>query len=376
MPTSAAADRVAEKLGIGIYETPTGWKFFGNLLDAGLATICGEESAGTGSNHVREKDGLWAVLLWLNILAARKRDAPRRSSRRTGSDYGRNYYARHDYEGIDTAAANALIDDLRARLADAARHRGRRARRSRRPTTSPTTTRSTARPAAKQGIRVAVRGRQPRRLPPLRHRHLGRDAARLPRALRARPGQPRPRHRRRARRPDRRRRGARRHPRAHRPRRAGRHHLSAAGRRRAPPPLGATADPGRAPLRRLVRRAPSASGSASSTASARSTASPLDRGADGGVFAATVAGPRPRRPLRPARRRPLRARARASGSTPRSSSSTPTPSPSTAPSPTTRASPRRATPAVDTAPLCPKAIVDRPAAAAPARRRRSSAPAG
>ena len=71
MPTSGAADRVAEKLGIGIYETPTGWKFFGNLLDAGMATICGEESAGTGSNHVREKDGLWAVLFWLNILAAR-----------------------------------------------------------------------------------------------------------------------------------------------------------------------------------------------------------------------------------------------------------------------------------------------------------------
>ena len=80
MPTSGAADRVAEKLGIGLYETPTGWKFFGNLLDAGLATICGEESAGTGSNHVREKDGLWAVLLWLNILAARK--AERQGDRR------------------------------------------------------------------------------------------------------------------------------------------------------------------------------------------------------------------------------------------------------------------------------------------------------
>ena len=73
MPTRAAADRVAEKLGIGMYETPTGWKFFGNLIDAGMATICGEESAGTGSNHVREKDGLWAVLLWLNILAVRMR---------------------------------------------------------------------------------------------------------------------------------------------------------------------------------------------------------------------------------------------------------------------------------------------------------------
>jgi phosphoglucomutase len=116
MPTSAAADRVAEKLGVGLYETPTGWKFFGNLLDAGLATICGEESAGTGSNHVREKDGLWAVLLWLNILAARKEPA-RAIVEAHWKEYGRNYYARHDYEGIDTAAANGLIDDLRARLA-------------------------------------------------------------------------------------------------------------------------------------------------------------------------------------------------------------------------------------------------------------------
>jgi phosphoglucomutase len=115
MPTSAAADRVAEKLGIGLYETPTGWKFFGNLLDAGLATICGEESAGTGSNHVREKDGLWAVLLWLNILAARNEPA-KDIVEAHWREYGRNYYARHDYEGIDSAAANALIDDLRARL--------------------------------------------------------------------------------------------------------------------------------------------------------------------------------------------------------------------------------------------------------------------
>jgi phosphoglucomutase len=116
MPTSAAADRVAEALGVGLYETPTGWKFFGNLLDAGLATICGEESAGTGSNHVREKDGLWAVLLWLNVLAARK--APAKAiAEAHWAEYGRNYYARHDYEGIDTAAANGLVDDLRARLA-------------------------------------------------------------------------------------------------------------------------------------------------------------------------------------------------------------------------------------------------------------------
>jgi phosphoglucomutase len=116
MPTSAAADRVAEKLGVGLYETPTGWKFFGNLLDAGLATICGEESAGTGSNHVREKDGLWAVLLWLNVLAARKVPA-KAIAEAHWAEFGRNYYARHDYEGIDTAAANGLVDDLRARLA-------------------------------------------------------------------------------------------------------------------------------------------------------------------------------------------------------------------------------------------------------------------
>ena len=116
MPTSAAADRVAEKLGIGIYETPTGWKFFGNLLDADLATICGEESAGTGSDHVREKDGLWAVLLWLNILAVR-RQSVREIVTEHWATYGRNYYARHDYEGIDTSAANALMDGLRARLA-------------------------------------------------------------------------------------------------------------------------------------------------------------------------------------------------------------------------------------------------------------------
>jgi phosphoglucomutase len=116
MPTSGAADRVAEKLGIGIYETPTGWKFFGNLLDEGMATICGEESAGTGSNHVREKDGLWAVLLWLNILAARH-ESVKAIVEAHWRNYGRNYYARHDYEGIDTAAANGLVDDLRSRLA-------------------------------------------------------------------------------------------------------------------------------------------------------------------------------------------------------------------------------------------------------------------
>ena len=115
MPTSAAADRVAEKLGIGMYETPTGWKFFGNLLDAGMATICGEESAGTGSDHVREKDGLWAVLLWLNILAAR-REPVKSIVEAHWAQFGRNYYSRHDYEAVDSDAANAMIDALRARL--------------------------------------------------------------------------------------------------------------------------------------------------------------------------------------------------------------------------------------------------------------------
>ena len=144
MPTSAAADRVAEKLGIGLYETPTGWKFFGNLLDAGLATICGEESAGTGSNHVREKDGLWAVLLWLNILAARKQPA-KAIVEAHWAEYGRNYYARHDYEGIDTAAANGLVDDLRPVSPRSPAPRSLVSR-SPPPTTSPTSTRSTARP--------------------------------------------------------------------------------------------------------------------------------------------------------------------------------------------------------------------------------------
>ncbi len=115
MPTSAAADRVAAALGIPCYETPTGWKFFGTLLDAGMATICGEESAGTGSDHIREKDGLWAVLLWLNILVARQISVDA-LARDHWVKFGRNYYARHDYEAIETDRANALIAALTARL--------------------------------------------------------------------------------------------------------------------------------------------------------------------------------------------------------------------------------------------------------------------
>jgi phosphoglucomutase len=115
MPTSAAADRVAEALGIPAFETPTGWKFFGNLLDASMATICGEESAGTGSDHVREKDGLWAVLLWLNILAVRRISVDD-LAREHWARFGRNYYARHDYEAIETARADGLIGELNGSL--------------------------------------------------------------------------------------------------------------------------------------------------------------------------------------------------------------------------------------------------------------------
>ncbi len=117
MPTSAAVDRVAKALGIGHYETPTGWKFFGNLLDAGLATLCGEESFGTGSDHVREKDGLWAILLWLNILAVRKQSVAEILAEHFAK-FGRNYYSRHDFDAIETAKADAMMAALRGRLAD------------------------------------------------------------------------------------------------------------------------------------------------------------------------------------------------------------------------------------------------------------------
>ena len=117
MPTSQAADRVAAKLGLNSYETPTGWKFFGNLLDAGKITLCGEESFGTGSDHVREKDGLWAVLFWLNILAERRQSVAE-IVREHWRGYGRNYYTRHDYEAVDSTAAAGLIDALRAACAN------------------------------------------------------------------------------------------------------------------------------------------------------------------------------------------------------------------------------------------------------------------
>ena len=115
MPTSRAVDRVATVLGIESFETPTGWKFFGNLMDAGRITLCGEESFGTGSSHVREKDGLWAVLFWLNIIAVRQQSAGA-ILREHWSSYGRDYFTRHDYEGIDSTAAETLMAELRGSL--------------------------------------------------------------------------------------------------------------------------------------------------------------------------------------------------------------------------------------------------------------------
>ncbi len=112
MPTSGAVDRVAAAMGLDCFETPTGWKFFGNLMDAGRVTLCGEESFGTGSSHVREKDGLWAVLFWLNILAARKQSVAE-IMQEHWQRFGRNYYARHDYEGVETAAAQAVMQQVR-----------------------------------------------------------------------------------------------------------------------------------------------------------------------------------------------------------------------------------------------------------------------
>jgi phosphoglucomutase len=115
MPTSQAADRVAAQLGIDSYETPTGWKFFGNLMDAGRVTLCGEESFGTGSNHIREKDGLWAVLFWLNILAVREQSVEQ-IVKEHWQIYGRNYYSRHDYENVNSDRAQTLMDELGQRL--------------------------------------------------------------------------------------------------------------------------------------------------------------------------------------------------------------------------------------------------------------------
>ncbi len=120
MPTSGAVDRVAAKLNIPCYETPTGWKFFGNLMDAGKVTLCGEESFGTSSNHVREKDGLWAVLFWLNVLAQKNTEKTKASVEQILKshwlEYGRNVYSRHDFEAIPTEAANIVMAHIKAQF--------------------------------------------------------------------------------------------------------------------------------------------------------------------------------------------------------------------------------------------------------------------
>jgi phosphoglucomutase len=115
MPTSQAVDRVAANYKIPCYETPTGWKFFGNLLDAGKITLCGEESFGTGSDHVREKDGLWAVLFWLNLIAI-KRQSVADIVHEHWQKFGRDIYCRHDYEAVETPMANSIVEHLRNQL--------------------------------------------------------------------------------------------------------------------------------------------------------------------------------------------------------------------------------------------------------------------
>jgi hypothetical protein len=182
MPTSAAADRVAEKLGIGIYETPTGWKFFGNLLDAGMATICGEESAGTGSDHVREKDGLWAVLLWLNILAVRKESAKEIVRKALGDLWPQLLFAPRLRE-VESDAANRCVGAARATAVAAGYQGSRPHRRGGGRFCLSRSGRRLGR-SSEPGHPRAVRGRIARRLPPVRHRHQRRDAAGLCRALR------------------------------------------------------------------------------------------------------------------------------------------------------------------------------------------------
>ena len=190
MPTSAAVDRVAAKLGIRAYETPTGWKFFGNLLDAGLATFCGEESFGTGSNHIREKDGIWAVLLWLNILAKR-RIAVKDLVREHWATYGRNYYTRHDYEEIDLSAAQGLMAALARGDEDASRQGIRRAQ-SRGGGRFRLSRSGRRLGRGRSGHSGDVRRRLAHCLPPLGNGHGRGDAARLYRALRAAIGRSQP----------------------------------------------------------------------------------------------------------------------------------------------------------------------------------------
>ena len=132
MPTSKAVDQVAKKLGLSLYEVPTGWKFFGNLMDAGKLSLCGEESFGTGSDHIREKDGIWAVLAWLQILAAKNTSPGALVSveeivRKHWAEYGRNYYCRYDFEGLSTEHGDLVMKAAKANIADFAKEEGNEA---------------------------------------------------------------------------------------------------------------------------------------------------------------------------------------------------------------------------------------------------------
>ena len=193
MPTSGAADRVARKLGVNLYETPTGWKFFGNLLDAGLVTICGEESAGTGSNHVREKDGVWAILMWLNILAVR-RQSVLDLMRAHSAECGRNFYVRHDYEEIDAGKAAELMKSLRApawRLCRTGCRRTAHREGGRVRYLDPVD----GSMSSNQGVRILFEDDFAHRVPPLGNRHGRRHAAGVSGNVRGRSRAARPRRR-------------------------------------------------------------------------------------------------------------------------------------------------------------------------------------
>ena len=186
LPTSRAADRVAKALGIPFYETPTGWKFFGNLLDAGRITLCAEESFGTGSDHIREKDGLWAVLFWLNILAARG-ESVEAIVREHWAEYGRDYYTRHDFEEIDSEAGGGS-DRRTEGQASLARRRDGAGLRVESAEDFSYVDPVDGSVSRHQGMKVLLGGTMPHRLSPLGHRDGRRNAAHLRRAVRARYG--------------------------------------------------------------------------------------------------------------------------------------------------------------------------------------------
>ena len=377
MPTSAAADRVAAQARHrACYETPTGWKFFGNLLDAGLATICGEESAGTGSNHVREKDGLWAVLLWLNILAARRKSVAEIVARALGGTTAATTIRATTTRRSTPTPPTGVMRRPRATSCRASRASASAASPSRPPTTSPMTTRSTAR--ARPGRASASSSRTARAsssacrapAPPgatlrVYIERYEADPGRLAIDDAGRPC-----------RSDRHRRQRCRHRRPDRPDGADRDHLRWPGASRSPVVRrrpGVSLEDGGVNFGRGLGDAPSASPSACSTKRASDEVSRLPLPRVGDVHSRPDRRHRRRHALRPPRRRPLRPRERPVVRSRQSCWSTPMRRRSTAPSrliPELRA-PRAA--AVDTARFVPKAIVT-PRLPVPAGRRPPAAP--